>query len=395
MMTKRSTTRPRRRRGGFTLAEMLISMTLLAAVLGVSVRLFQTQTRQLGAQSRRFDAQRNASYAISIIERELRVAGVGTTGGQPVLVAVAPRALVFNVNLVSADSQDAKAVYLNPDADSGATGVFRVEQQLPIPTLTGVAADLYPDTTYTDVNRNPSRAETIAFWFSRDSTARDTTEHILWRRVNATRPEVVARGLLIAATDTVFQYFKADSLDQLTAIPTASLPLTHVAKLHGEVPDTGRLALVDSVRLVKMRLRSLARDARGEVSVRRVEAVVRVLNGGMARRTTCGTAPLAPSPAAALAIDATGAPTVVVSWAPAIDESGGERDVERYVIYRRKSTDPAFAGEPITSIPAGQPSYSWVDTAVRSGEQWVYGVAAQDCSPTNSAAALTSIVVIP
>jgi prepilin-type N-terminal cleavage/methylation domain-containing protein len=388
-MSVQSTTRPpRATRRGFTLAEMLIALMLLASVLGVAVRMLGTQTRTMRVQASRLDAQYNAQYAVAAIERELRVAGVGTLPGQPVVVAIAPKAIVFNTNLVSRDPADVEAVYVNADADADAVTGWPATKALPLPTIAG---DAYPDTSYAR-DGSPSRAETVAFWFSRDSTSADATEHVLFRRVNAGTPELVARGILIGSADTVFQYFVPDTLGTLVPLAPSRLPASHTAKLHLGTTD---VSPVDSVRLVRIRLKSVSRDAETGAVTRRTEATVRILNAGIAYRMTCGVQPLAPVPSRSLVYDGT-APTVVVSWGPSADENGNEKDVERYVIFRRKPMETTW-GEPLGSLPSGLAAYSYTDRTVKSGaaEQWIYGVAAQDCSPQNSTIAATPSLSIP
>ena len=69
--------------------------------------------------------------------------------------------------------------------------------------------------------------------------------------------------------------------------------------------------------------------------------------------------------------------------------------MERYALYRRLSGQPGTMSEPFASIPAGLESYSFTDTDVRSGEQWIYGVASQDCTPSISSVTSASAVTIP
>lgn len=384
--------RPARRapRAGFTLVEMMVSMTMLLALIGAAMSLYQGQTKSMTRTARRLDALSNAQYALTAIERELRVAGAGTVAGQPVLVAATSRSIVFSANVATRDSLDAQAVYVNLDADPAAVGAFRLADRAPVP---GNPSDYYPDTTHVDGGGAPTRAETIAFWFSPDSTATDPTEHILWRRANRAAPEVVARGILIAPTDTVFQFFQPDDKTGLKPIDAAKLPLAHSAYNHGNDKDKDAAALIDSVRLVRLRVRAVMRSAGNPPTVRRTEGVVRIQNAGMLRRETCGEKPLPTSPTASVVITG-GVPTVEVAWNAAVDEIGGENDVERYVIYRRATGTPDFE-EPIASVPAGQPSYKFVDSNVLKGQIWVYGVAAQDCSPANSEIFVTSAVAIP
>jgi len=71
--------------------------------------------------------------------------------------------------------------------------------------------------------------------------------------------------------------------------------------------------------------------------------------------------------------------------------------VTRYVIWRRLSTDLVW-GDPYLSIPpAGTATYLYTDGAgaVTSGAQYVYGLAAQDCTPTNSTLVPSAQVNIP
>lgn len=385
---------PRRARAGFTILEIMISMTMLLAIVGAALTLYRGQTRTIAQQARRLDALANAQYVTGTIERELRIAGVGLAPGQPVLVAATPTSVVFNTNLLSRDSTDVTAVYVDVNADPLITGAFPVAARMLLP---GQTADVYPDSTYRLSNGEISRAETIAFWFSRDSTATDATEHVLYRRVNSAPAEVVARGILISPTDTVFEFLKADTLDRLFPIPRAMLPLTHVAASHLAGSDTGRFAMIDSIRVVRVRVRAVARAPGMPASVRRAESTIRILNAGMAGGSTCGTQPLSPGSLTAVLSGPAGARTVTLTWPASIDEAGGERDVMRYAIYRRTPSGASSAwDEPITSIPAaGQSTYTYVDNAMTRGQDWEYGVTAQDCTPSNSPVAKSAALHVP
>jgi hypothetical protein len=77
-----------------------------------------------------------------------------------------------------------------------------------------------------------------------------------------------------------------------------------------------------------------------------------------------------------------------------VDDGAGEKDVERYAIYRRLVSQTDF-GEPIASIVGGHSTYSFIDTDLQTGQQWIYGVSALDCSPSNSAMASATVVTIP
>ena len=85
---------------------------------------------------------------------------------------------------------------------------------------------------------------------------------------------------------------------------------------------------------------------------------------------------------------------MTISWTPSVDDGHGEKDVERYALYRRLSTATTF-DEPFGSVVGGASSYSFRDTDLVTGQTWIYGVTAQDCSPLSSPMGESSPVVIP
>lgn len=110
---------------------------------------------------------------------------------------------------------------------------------------------------------------------------------------------------------------------------------------------------------------------------------------------SCGDRPiLGTGLGAAVATLGSGEPGVELVWNPATDESRGERDVVRYVIWRRSAGDPEW-GDPYVSIPAGSPSYLYTDAAVAPGETYLYALAAQDCTPSLSDRTTAGPVTIP
>jgi prepilin-type N-terminal cleavage/methylation domain-containing protein len=381
----------RRNRPGFTLVEVLVSMTILLVVLGTATNLFRKQGTVIAAQSGRLEAQQTAQFTLSELDRELRLAGVGVVDMQPILAQIDTNAITFNADLVSYVAGDPSAVYIDEDAPDEAAMVWNSARKATLPNSTR----LYPDTTYMRAAGAPSGAETISFWLSKDSSAKGPNEFILWRRVNDQPNRIVAKGIVRTPTDTVFQYFKGDTSGVLTPIPPSSLPLFHNAITHGHPADTGKFALVDSIRTIRIRLTVVYHDRKGDV-FRRLDNTIRLMNAGLIRRSTCGEPPVAVTPSAAVGTDAeTGNPKVTISWAKSGDETGGEKDVERYSLYRRPVGAPSSADEPFASVPAGSASYSFVDTDVKSGEQWIYGAASQDCTPNTSAVSFAAAVTIP
>ncbi|HKV70004.1 MAG TPA: hypothetical protein VJN62_02095, partial [Gemmatimonadales bacterium] len=111
---------------------------------------------------------------------------------------------------------------------------------------------------------------------------------------------------------------------------------------------------------------------------------------------TCGSPPLLGVSLSAGAItQADGTPAINLTWSPSTDETGGEKDVVRYVLWRRTGGVTDW-GTPYVAIPAGSASYSYVDAGVTSGQNYQYQLAAQDCTPSLSTSpATSSVVTIP
>ena len=80
-----------------------------------------------------------------------------------------------------------------------------------------------------------------------------------------------------------------------------------------------------------------------------------------------------------------------MTWSATLDQNNGEKDVERYALFKRHTTSTDW-GEPFASRPATTPTYTLTDNAVSSGT-WVYGLVAQDCSPANSPLTQSTVTV--
>ncbi|HEU4989411.1 MAG TPA: hypothetical protein VFT41_06495 [Gemmatimonadaceae bacterium] len=380
-----------RARSAFTILELIIAMTILLTVIAVAVGTFRRSSTLLAAQSGRLEAQQNARFAVTTLDRELRMAGVGVVDIQPILVQAASTAITFNVDLVSRVPGDVGAVYVDTSADTSAVSAMKTNDKI---TLPGMAVQ-YPESSYTQVGGVPGGAETISYYLGRDSASTRSNEYLLYRRVNATAPTVVARGILYEPGDTIFQYFTSDTLGNLSPVPDAKLPLYHAAAVHGSPADTGRYALVDSIRTVRVRLAAVYHDPRQGDVIRRIESTIRILNAGLINRVTCGDPPLGASAVAATPSPVGApAPYVTITWNASVDETSGEKDVERYALYRRPDSVAAF-DQPFSSIPAGLATYTFTDDNVQSGDHWIYGVSAQDCTPANSPIATTGTVIVP
>jgi hypothetical protein len=384
-----------RARRGFTLLEMILSMTLMMAFLGMTAELFRKQSGSVSASAGRLDAQQNLRFATSSIERELRMAGLGIADAQPLLVQATATAITFNADLIALDTGDYNAVYINPDADSAAVDVLRPTSKITLPNSTST----YPDSLYTYSGAPsgvPSYAETISYWISHDSTSAYSNEYIMFRRVNARPVRVIARGIRYNGDgDSPFRFFVTTDTSNNEVIP----PFVHTAAIHGSPADTGKSAMTDSITSVWVSLRSAVRDLRskstGDTAMRSVSIKVHLMNAGLVHHSSCGQAPLGVTPTATLtpiSLPTIPAPFVTITWPASVDDGSGEKDVVRYAVYRHLAGAAVF-DEPIASVPAG--TYTFKDTDVTSGQTWVYGVAVQDCTPALSPIGTAPPVAIP
>jgi prepilin-type N-terminal cleavage/methylation domain-containing protein len=376
-------------RSGFTLLEMIISMTVIAVTLALTVPFFRNEIQAFSNIAGRDDAQQNARYGVSMIDRELRVAGVGVLDPQPLIVMAASNAITFNVDLVSRDKADLGAAYYDPDVDANAASSLPSTSKITLP----LSAVQYPDSSYRLAAGLLSEAETISFWVAPDPDPSANGTYALFRRVNALPPTVVAKALVLPTGEPAFRYFKPDTTGLLVEIPQASLPLYHSAPIHNSKADTAKFALVDSIRVVRVRITGQYTDRKGVLNKRTVETGVRIMNAGLLHFHTCGDPPLAPSAVLAV-VSLVPSPKVVVTWNSSVDQSSGEKDVEQYSIYRRLAASPLFT-EPMASIPGGSPSFVFTDTQVQSGDQFVYGISAVDCGGQSSAVISAPLVIVP
>lgn len=372
----------RRGRAGFTLVEMMMAILLTMLVFAITVPFFRIQTNAVDVGAGRLDALQNARYAQNAIDRELRLAGGAT--GQPIVVQAAAFAVTFNVDLVSRQTNDPNATYYNPSADSLATDSWEPSRAKALP----ISSKVYPTQFYNDGNGNQSAAETISYFVLPDASSGRSDLYVLYRRVNDRDSTIVTRNLWIPS-DTAnyfFKYQRTDSSGAIVNIPQGSLPLYW--------DNANRL--VDSIRVVTMRIAGLYRDVKKARDVTRViYHNTRLLNAGMLKQQTCGSAPLAAlNVAATQVLDGGGAITSIhITWDASLEEAGGEKDVALYVIQRRPvaSTD----WEVLRNVVAqGLANYAADDYAFKSG-QWIYGVVAQDCSPLDSPVASASTVTNP
>jgi prepilin-type N-terminal cleavage/methylation domain-containing protein len=380
--------RSRSARRGFTLLEIMISMTILLLVFAMAVPLFRSQVRAMGSTAGRADAQQNVRFAISTIERQIRVAGAGVSDQQPLLIQADPFAVTFNADYAARDTAAEGgafgAVYFDPDLPVGSTMSMTPAQQITLP----LSSVMWPTVPYFRGGGPPSAAETISFWVAQDNSPGSNGRYALFRRVNAMPIDTLARGIVLDINTPPFSYQTVDDAGVVQNVPAGALPAFHVA-VHGSPADTAASGLTDQVRFVKIHLKGSFIERDGTVSQRVADASIRLLNAGLLNHATCGEAPVFGQSVSA----SVSSGKVLLGWNRAVDESGGEKDVEKYVIYRRAIT-AAFA-DPLAAIPGGLSAYSFTDTQVSSGDKWIYAVAAEDCGGQFSPLAVSNQVTVP
>lgn len=377
---------------GLTLIEMMIALMVFSVVLAGALAFLKAQGRSFSLGSQRVAMLQNSRFALDELEKDLRTAGAGSPDIQPDLIYLGPSVIAFNANYLTNTPGDVFAVYYNPDAPTGSTDAVRKSGAFTIP-LTSV---VYPDTDYLEGGVINSPSETITFYFAPDSSTARTDDYVLYRQINNLPREVVSRNILQTTGVPFLQYYWQTVVAGVTSIqqvPNAGLPWRHTVPIHLAVADSGPAARIDSVRVVQVSL-TVTNGLTGTAERKRaVSRYIRLPNVGLANKQTCGDEPILGTALTATWNGATNG--VDLTWGAAVDELGGEKDVTRYVIFRKLVTDPLW-GDPYLSIPpTGTTPYLYTDHDVVSGTSYIYGLSAQDCTPSNSSVASSLAVTIP
>jgi type II secretory pathway pseudopilin PulG len=378
-----------RSRAGMTLVEVVVALLIGLIVLQVAVGFFAQQGQAFSRGTTSMNALQNSRYAVNALEKDVRTLGTNVPEGQPALVYAGPDVVAFNADYASSDANDLFAVYYERGAPASQTQAATTTSRFLIP----MSAFSYPDTMYRQGGVN-SPAETVTFFFQPDATTTRGDDYALYRQVNAGTAAVVARSILKTGNQNFFEYLSiqvpANAPTRLASV--GSGPFAHRAAMHGSQADTGSLARVDSIRAVRVRFTVTSADADGRQRTRSIERTIRMPNAGLATRNVCGDRPQGPAVTAQRVDLGGGQVAVQVSWPRSVDETGGEQDVLRYVLWKRTALDPAF-GDPFVSIPAGLVAYSYVDQSVTPGLGVQYALAAQDCTPSSSSQTVTGMVI--
>jgi type II secretory pathway pseudopilin PulG len=376
-----------------TLIELLVALTIFGLVISASLGFMAQQNAAFQEATRRLVALRNLRYAAATMGQDLETLGTNVPGAQPAFYYGDEDVVVFSADYATNIANDPFAVFYDPDAPSGQ--VRAPSGSFSIPN----SAVAFADTVYESAPGVPSPAEVIAFYVTPDTSTTRSDDYVLYRKVNAYPAESVARNLLRQGTLPFFSYQRlADNGSGtiiLTQVPDSLIPIHHSAKIHLSPADTGRSARADSVRAIELRFRATNGLTGAEEETVELTRLVGLPNAGFGQLSTCGSAPiLGVGLGAGLIFLGTGEPAVRLTWSPAVDESGGENDVVRYVIFRRIVGAPTW-GDPYVAIPGGAPNYTYQDASVAPATAYQYALAAQDCTPTLSPLSSAALVVIP
>jgi len=378
----------RRDERGMTLVELLVALLIASLLVSTALAFVKQQGQAFSFGTGRMSVLQSHRFVLDALERDLRTVGSGVPAKQPFLVYADSLVLAFNADFVSRDTGDVFAVYIDEDAPVNAVQALTRARRFRLPG-TGFT---YPDTSYSERSTN-SPAETIILYFERDTTTARTDDWVLFRQANDQPPGVVGRGLLASPGRRFFEYSQLVESDtaasRIDPVPVTWLPLAHSVNAHRTPADTGRAARIDRLRGVRVNFVASNGDTGAREQKRAVSRLIRFPNAGMANLQTCGEAPqFGATLSAARVTLPSGERVVRLAWGQAGDENSGERDVVRYVVWR-KTVAAADWGDPYLSIPAGQSTYSYTDSDVQLGTTYYYAVAAQDCTPSISALSTT------
>jgi prepilin-type N-terminal cleavage/methylation domain-containing protein len=388
MTNQRSGNRP-----GFTLIELLVSMTIFGALMTLTLGVLNQQVRTFYNGSAQMDATQHLRFSMSALEKDLPTAGSGVPATQPFLIYADTHVVAFNADYASNLVSDPFAIYVDTTAPNLQVTSLTFARRITLPRTTFQ----YPDTTYR-VGMAPSPAETIIFYFEPDTATARTDDYVFRRQVNDQAPELLARNILRPAVGPFFRYHRLRTPSVgpvvLDSVPSGWLPLRHLRPIHLSPADTGTFARIDSVRAVQVEFRTTDDRPANQQRVFQVRRTISLPNANMLARKTCGDEPLNTSMAFS-AIDTiyNAAPAVRLKWSPSVDETAGELDVNRYILWKSQSL-PVGTGDPFLNIPSGSaPPYIYIDQSVAPGTYY-YAIAAQDCTPSVSAQ-LSATVIIP
>jgi hypothetical protein len=369
-------------------------MVVFVIVLGAAMSFLVMQSRTFRRGSDDMAVLQNMSFGADNLDGQIRTAGANTVDAQPPVVYASPNTFAFNSDYVANDAADISAVYYDPDASPTEVEALKLANQIGIP---GSAPNFaYPSTDYVTTAGTTSPAELITLFFTPDLETARTDDFTLMRQVNNNPPEVLVRQVLPDSTNLpFFRYYilrppAANQLPRLTLLPAAELPASHALTTHGDKADA--VTKIDSLRAVLVSYVITNGQTGSLERTQRISLNIPLPNMGTKQLKICGSEPILGTGIAANYQPLTG--KVRLTWLQALDETAGEKDVVRYVIWRRKTTDPTWT-DPLTSVAAaGLANYTYDDGQnLEPATTYEYRLAAQDCSPKLSVPTTTTAII--
>ena len=217
-------------RRGMTLIEMLIALTVFTVILGSALGFLSKQSKGLDQSSTDMGMLQNLTFAGSLLQEEIRMAGANVPFKQPVIVYAGTNSFSFSADYAS-NVDSLYTVYYNPGLPSGQVNALTSSQRFPLPGSS--PAFSYPDSSYSSVGNSGvnSPAETITWFFQLDtSTATPANDYVLLRQINDQASELVIRNVLQTSGRNFFRYYykripaAGTSQSSLDTVPTNWMP---------------------------------------------------------------------------------------------------------------------------------------------------------------------------
>jgi type II secretory pathway pseudopilin PulG len=372
-----------------TLIELLIAMLLMGIVMIAASKFFISQSKTFRRGVSDAALLQNLRFGADLLNQHFRSVGANTTDGQPAVIFANDHVLSFNADYATNTPGDLNAIYYLPKAPDAEVRAMTAGQQIIVP---GQSTLKFPDYDYLAAPSIMSPAEMITFWFAPDTETVRTDDYVLYRQVNNGTPEAVVRNIL---KDTVpffrFMYLKDSAYTlSIDTVKSTSLPLEFDL-----VSDTVRMRLLTNLRAVMVSYLVTNGMTGPSERTRPMMLIAPFPNLRTHSLATCGNSPMVMS-APTIARNPSGI-AVDITWSADGDETGGERDIMAYLLWRRQVGATAW-GSPFASIAAGNPpTYRYTDTGVpldpNNQTVWEYAVAAQDCTPNYSAPVMAPVSV--
>ncbi len=353
-------------RGGFSLVEMMVAMTITMAVFAITLPFIRVQTRALGSTAGRMDADQVARFAMRTIEQDLRRAA--GEYGQPTVVAAGPLVLSFNANIRQSTASDVGALYDEVvGAEAGSSWSLAAAATIPLTSVT------YPTTDYVNADGATSQTETITYYLVADASADVADTYSLYRQTNAVAPVELVDGLYLPSGQAFFSYYRVADTDLLEQM-TVSTPLVWTDAALAELRTIGLHAA--GVYYNKIDQTTTVRSIESRITLPISLATASSSCTGTPAAVTTNTNP----PTAT----SSGPRGVSFGWTRSTSDDGLLTGVLRYDVERKIGTTGAWTM--IAQVSAtSSASYSWTDYLVNLSGDLSYRVTSIGCGGVSAA----------